>query len=47
MGNGVVDGAGDQYDNQLLQMITDKQADCEIVFDGIKENDTIDQLWTQ
>jgi hypothetical protein len=22
MGNGVVDGAGDQYDNQMLQMIT-------------------------
>jgi hypothetical protein len=43
MGYGVVDGAGDQYDNQMLQMITDKQADCKIVIDGI-QNDTIDQL---
>jgi hypothetical protein len=47
MGNVVVDGAGDQYDNRMLQLITDKQADCEIVIDGTKENDTIDQLWTQ
>jgi hypothetical protein len=47
MGNVVVDGAGDQYDNQMLQLITDKQADCKIVIDGTKENDTIDQLWTQ
>jgi hypothetical protein len=47
MGNVVVDGAGDQYDNRMLQLITDKQADCEIVIDGTKENDIIDQLWTQ